>query len=75
MRSSHLGRVAFLIMCSTFADAQQPHAKDVLARAIHLADLYNWADAAPAFAEAERLFVDAKRFPQRSLRKTGVDSV
>jgi tetratricopeptide (TPR) repeat protein len=41
------------------ADAQRPQALDALSRALHLADLYNWADAAPAFAEAERLFVDA----------------
>jgi hypothetical protein len=34
-------------------------AKELLARAVHLADLYNWVDAAPAFAEAEHLFVDA----------------
>ena len=27
--------------------------------ALHLADLYNWDDAGPAFAEAEHLFVDA----------------
>ena len=36
--------------------AQQPQAKELLARALHLADLYNWADAAPAFTEAEHLF-------------------
>lgn len=59
MRSSHLGRLALLIVCASLVDAQQPQAMDALSRALHLADLYNWADAAPAFAEAERLFVDA----------------
>ncbi len=59
MRSSLLRRITFLIVCSSFVDAQQPQAKEALARALHLADLYNWADAAPAFAEAERLFVAA----------------
>ncbi len=57
--SMRLGRfylTAFLILCSSFAYAQQPRAKDLLARALHLADLYNWADAAPTFAEAELLF-------------------
>ncbi|MGA2602286.1 MAG: hypothetical protein ABSH09_35420, partial [Bryobacteraceae bacterium] len=40
-------------------DAQQQQAKGLLARALHLADLYNWADAAQSFAEAEHLFIDA----------------
>src|SRR5216684_12467 len=51
--------IALLIAFSACAEAQQPQAKEVFARALHLADLYNWADAAPAFTEAEQLFVAA----------------
>src|SRR5207253_6644787 len=51
--------MALLIAFSACAEAQQPQAKEVFARALHLADLYNWADAAPAFTEAEQLFVAA----------------
>jgi CHAT domain-containing protein len=59
MRSSLFRRTAFLILCSSVVSAQQPKAKELLARALHLADLYNWVDAAPAFAEAQHLFIDA----------------
>src|ERR1700727_420570 len=59
MLSSLLRQAAFLIVCCSFMDAQQPQAKELLAHALHLADLYNWDDAGPAFAEAERLFADA----------------
>jgi hypothetical protein len=51
--------MALLIVCSSCVEAQQFQAKELLARALHLADLYNWADAAPAFAEAEQLFTRA----------------
>lgn len=51
--------MALLIVCNSCVEAQQPQAKEVFARALHLADLYNWADAAPAFTEAEQLFVAA----------------
>jgi len=54
-----LRRMALLIICSSLGEAQQPQANELLARALHLADLYNWADAAPAFTEAEQLFVAA----------------
>jgi hypothetical protein len=40
-------------------------------RALHLADLYNWADAAPAFTEAEKLFAaagDQQRGPAKEAR-------
>src|ERR1700733_4418526 len=57
MLSSLLRQAAFLIVCCSFMDAQQPQAKELLARALHLAELYNWDDAGPLFAEAERLFV------------------
>jgi tetratricopeptide (TPR) repeat protein len=59
MRSRLLRQIAFLIVCASFVDAQQPDPKELLAHALHLADLYNWDDAGPAFAEAEHLFVDA----------------
>src|ERR1700681_3573884 len=51
--------MALLIVCSSCVEAQQSQAKEQLARALHLADLYNWADAAPAFTEAEQLFAGA----------------
>ncbi len=37
-------------------NAQPSTANEALIRALHFADLYNWADAAPAFAEAEKEF-------------------
>src|SRR5271170_2877988 len=57
MRFSRLCLILFFIACGSFVEAQQPQPKELLARALHLADLYNWDDAGPAFAEAERLFV------------------
>ena len=51
--------MALFIVCSPCVEAQQSQAKELLARALHLADLYNWADAAPAFTEAEQLFARA----------------
>ncbi len=59
MKSSFFRRTALLIFSCSFVDAQQPQAKELLARALHFADLYNWADAAPAFTEAEQLFLAA----------------
>jgi CHAT domain-containing protein len=57
--SGLLRPMALLIAFSACGEAQQFQAKEVFARALHLADLYNWADAAPAFTEAEQLFVAA----------------
>ena len=57
--SGWLRPMALLIVCSSCVEAQQSQAKELLARALRLADLYNWADAAPAFAEAEQLFTRA----------------
>lgn len=57
--SSLLCPIALLLICGSFGEAQQPQAKELLVRALHLADLYNWADAAPAFTEAEQLFAAA----------------
>jgi hypothetical protein len=59
MRFSLLSRIAFLVVCSSFVEAQQPQPKELLAHALRLADLYNWDDAGPEFADAEHLFVDA----------------
>ena len=59
IQSRFLRRTALLIACSSCAAAQEPPAKELLARALHLADLYNWADAAPVFTEAEKLFARA----------------
>src|ERR1022692_2035318 len=58
MRFSLLSRIMFLGVCSPFVEAQQPQPKDLLAHALHLADLYNWEDAGPEFSEAEQIFVD-----------------
>jgi len=52
-----LSRIVFLIACSALVEAQQPEPKELLARALHFSDLYNWDDAGPLFAKAERLFV------------------
>lgn len=52
-------RAAVLVACVMPLHAQQPDAKNLLARALHLADLYNWADAAPVFMQAEELFAAA----------------
>lgn len=41
------------------AQQAQPPASDLLQRAVHFADLYNWADAAPDFAAAEKIFAAA----------------
>src|SRR5437867_13839 len=51
--------VMTLIVCSSYVEGQQSQAKELLAKALHLADIYNWADAAPAFTEAEQLFARA----------------
>ena len=51
--------MTLLIVCSSCVEAQRSQADELLARALYLADLYNWADAAPAFTEAEKLFAAA----------------
>ncbi|MCL5743732.1 MAG: CHAT domain-containing protein [Acidobacteria bacterium] len=48
-----------LIACASPLHGQQAEAKELLARGLHLADLYNWADAAPLFTQAEELFAAA----------------
>jgi CHAT domain-containing protein len=50
---AHVMLVTLLIAA---LNAQPSTANGALARALHFADLYNWADAAPAFAEAEKGF-------------------
>jgi hypothetical protein len=50
----------FLILASSLprlAGQRQPAAAEKLQHALRLADLYNWADAGPDFAEAERMFL------------------
>ena len=52
----------FLILASSLprlAAQRQPAAAEKLRHALHLADLYNWADAGPDFAEAARMFLAA----------------
>lgn len=56
----YLSRAALLVACVAPLYAQRlPDAKNLLARALHLADLYNWAEAAPVFKQAEELFAAA----------------
>jgi hypothetical protein len=50
---------AILLAFGQLAPTQTGRAADLLGHALHLADLYNWADAAPEFAEAEALFDSA----------------
>ena len=50
---------AILLAFGQLPPTQTGRAADLLAHALHLADLYNWADAAPEFAEAEALFNSA----------------
>ncbi|MEO8126673.1 MAG: CHAT domain-containing protein [Bryobacteraceae bacterium] len=52
-------QIAFIIIYSQSLTGQNPQANDELRQALRLADLYNWADAAPAFAKAEQLFKEA----------------
>ena len=60
MRSSLLRRTAFLIICSSLVNAQQPQAKELLARALHLADSLRLGRCCTGVrARAEHLFVDA----------------
>ncbi|MDQ2944757.1 MAG: hypothetical protein M3Y27_02215 [Acidobacteriota bacterium] len=52
----------FLILSSSLpqlAAQRQPAAAEKLEHALRLADLYNWADAGPDFAEVERMFLAA----------------
>lgn len=56
MRSRLLLRIAVMIVCNSLLSGQEPEAKERLAQGLHLADLYNWAAAAPEFAQAEHLF-------------------
>ena len=49
-------RTVLLVLCSSMVAAQEPQAKELLARALHFADLYNWGAAGPIFAEAEKRF-------------------
>jgi CHAT domain-containing protein len=51
-----------VVLLSSFArelNSQATRAHDLLVKAVDLAELYNWADAAPAFSEAEQLFDQA----------------
>lgn len=55
-RAFALGFAALLVVCDHALLAQVQRARELLARGLYLADLYNWADAAPAFTEAEQMF-------------------
>jgi len=41
------------------AQQRQQSAADLLHHALYLADLYNWTDAGPGFAKAEKMFIAA----------------
>ncbi len=63
LRTSMLRFAALLFLGAALlplnAQQKQQSASEVLQHALHLADLYNWADAAPQFSEAEKMFVAA----------------
>lgn len=48
-----------VLFSSPLLDSQQREPKEILAHAIHFAELYNWDDAGPEFTEAEHLFLAA----------------
>jgi len=48
--------VSATILPAAHAQQAERPASDVLQHALHLADLYNWSDAAPEFREAEKMF-------------------
>ena len=57
MRAS-LPITVFLILTASLprlAAQRQPAAAEKLQHALRLADLYNWADAGPGFADAARM--------------------
>jgi CHAT domain-containing protein len=59
MRFSRATAVCLLLLLSRVpAKAQTSDAEAALARALKLSDLYNWADAEPFFATAERLYLE-----------------
>ena len=51
--------LVFASLTPRLAAEPQPAAVEKLQHALRLADLYNWADAGPDFAEAQRLFLAA----------------
>jgi len=48
--------VLLVILVPPFASDAQTQAQELLRRALYFADLYNWADAAPLFEQAETMF-------------------
>lgn len=58
---SFTGGAVLLTVCACASPLQglQSQATELMAQALRLADLYNWADAAPAFTQAEELFAAA----------------
>lgn len=51
--------VLLMLFCGKAAESQTPDAHAALQKALRLADLYNWADAAPEFSRAQQLFTEA----------------
>src|SRR5215469_5632892 len=51
--------VLLLLFCGKAVESQTPDAHAALQNALRLADLYNWADAAPDFSRAQQLFTEA----------------
>src|SRR6267143_1682502 len=52
-------RLTLLILSIGCMPGQIPDPHALLKHALHLADLYNWADAAPDFVKAEEKFLAA----------------
>lgn len=57
MRFASLVTVAVLPIPALLLHAKEPEsAQEILDRALHYADLYNWHAAGPLFERAERMF-------------------
>jgi tetratricopeptide (TPR) repeat protein len=48
--------LCFVLVSPTVARPEAADPQAVLKQALHFADLYNWSDAGPLFAQAERMF-------------------
>src|SRR5438874_2238410 len=51
--------VLLMLLCVETLDSQTSPAHEALENALRLANLYNWAEAAPAFSRAQQLFTKA----------------
>ena len=59
LNSLSICTVLLALVCWKALDAQTPAAHEALENALRLANLYNWAEAAPDFSRAQQLFTEA----------------